>query len=82
MNAFRRIIRPENGKVMFDVPKEYDDQRIEVILLPLDDVIEKERIQDKINAFLVTLPDSEPEISEEEILKEIKEVRTKRYGSA
>lgn len=80
MNAFRRIITPENGKIMVDVPKEYGERRIEVILLPVDEAAEKERIENKINTFLSTLPESEPDISEEEILKEIREVRAKRYG--
>lgn len=37
MNAFRKIIKPENGKIVVEVPKEYDQQNIEVVLMLLDD---------------------------------------------
>lgn len=37
MNAFRKIIKPENGRIVVEVPKEYDQQNIEVVLTPLND---------------------------------------------
>lgn len=81
MNAFRQIIRSENGKLLIEIPKEYNNQQqFEVILLPFDESVEKEHLQRKIDSFLATLPDSEPQITDEEILLEIKKVRAKRYA--
>ena len=80
MNAIRQILSPANGKLLIDIPKEYQQKRFEVIVLPIEDTQTKEDLQEKINAFLKTLPTDEPNITEDEIMAEIKSVRTERYG--
>lgn len=79
MDALRQILTPQNGKLSVKLPKEYTQKRFEVIVLPLDEPTEIEDIKSKINAFLETLPGSEPDITNNEILAEIKAVRQQRY---
>lgn len=80
MNAIRQIVSPSNGQLLIDIPKEYQQKRFEVIVLPIEDAQIRENLQEKINAFLNTLPADEPDMTEAEIMAEIKAVRTERYG--
>jgi hypothetical protein len=75
MNALRQIVSPFNGQILIDIPKEFKQKRFEVIVLPIDDISEKEILQTKMNLFLNTLPILEPNLSEDDILAEIKAVR-------
>lgn len=79
MNALRQILSPLNGQLLIDIPKEYQQKRFEVIVLPIEETPEQDILQAKMSAFLNTLPISEPAISETEILAEIKAVRKERY---
>ena len=40
MNVIRQIIRPENGKLMIEVPEDMQNQSFEVIVTPLENVDE------------------------------------------
>ncbi|MCU0339297.1 MAG: hypothetical protein MUE30_05400 [Spirosomaceae bacterium] len=42
MNALRQIISPENGKLLIEIPKEYQQKRFEVIVLPIDEPADKD----------------------------------------
>ncbi|WP_375444163.1 hypothetical protein [uncultured Fibrella sp.] len=79
MNAIRQIVRPLNGRISIDIPKEYQQNSFEVIILPIDEVPDKEQIQAKMARFLETLPPTEPDLTDSDILAEIKDVRAKRY---
>lgn len=79
MNALRQIVSPQNGQLLIDIPTEFQQKWFEIIILPIDEDINKERIQTKMSDFLNTLPLNEPDITEAEILAEIKAVRTERY---
>lgn len=80
MDAIRQILSPSNGKLLIEIPEGYQQTRFEVIVLPIEDAQIKERIQEKMTAFLNTLPTDEPAITEEEIMAEIKAVRSERHG--
>ncbi|MBO0948312.1 hypothetical protein [Fibrella forsythiae] len=79
MNAIRQIVSPLNGRISIDIPEEYRQKSFEVIILPIDDTSDKEQIQAKMARFLQTLPLTEPDLTDADILAEIKEVRAKRY---
>lgn len=79
MNALRQIVSPQNGRLLIEIPKEYPQKRFEVIILPIDDTDTKTQLKTKMAAFLATLPADEPELSEADIIAEIKSVRTARY---
>ncbi|MBB3837208.1 hypothetical protein FHS57_001202 [Runella defluvii] len=79
MNALRQILTPSNGQLLIDIPKEYQQKRFEVIVLPIDETTEQDILKAKMTAFLNTLPTTEPTITEAEILAEIKAVRKERY---
>ena len=36
MNALRQIVVPQNGRLWIDVPKEFSQKRVEVIVLPVE----------------------------------------------
>lgn len=80
MNALRQVLGPQNGQLIIDLPKEYQQKRFEVIVLPIDDTDIKTQIHIKMDTFLATLPSDETELSNAEILAEIKAVRTARYA--
>ena len=80
MNALRQIVTPSNGQLLIDIPKEYQQKRFEVIVLPIDETTEQDILKDKMAAFLNTLPSTEPNITDAEILAEIKAVRKERYA--
>lgn len=79
MNAIRQIVSPQNGRLLIEIPKEYQQKRFEVIVFPIDESDAKTQIQNKMAAFLATLPADEPELSEADIIAEIKSVRAARY---
>ena len=37
MNAIRQIVIPQNGRIWIDVPKEFFQKRVEVIVFPVDE---------------------------------------------
>jgi hypothetical protein len=80
MEFLRQILSPFNGQISIEIPKTYTQKRFEVIVLPIDENTEKISIQSQMALFLSSLPKREPEISEEEIMSEVKAVRIKRYG--
>jgi hypothetical protein len=80
MEFLRQILSPFKGQISIDIPKSYTQKRFEVIVLPIEDNSEKISIQAQMALFLSSLPKTEPDISEEEIMSEIKEVRSLRYG--
>lgn len=80
MNALRQIVSPQNGRLWIDLPKEYQQKRYEVIVLPIDEPSEKEQLQLKMTQFLDTLPADEPALTDAEIMAEIKAVRATRYA--
>ena len=80
MNALRQIVSPQNGRLWIDLPKEYQQKRYEVIVLPIDEPSEKEQLQLKMAQFLDTLPADEPALTEAEIMAEIEAVRATRYA--
>lgn len=79
MNAIRQIAVSLNGQILIDIPKEYKQKRFEVIILPIEETIEQDILKAKMNAFLNTLPTSEPNISDADILAEIKAIRHERF---
>jgi hypothetical protein len=38
MNAFRKIMRTENTQVFFEVPQEFVQKTLEIIVLPMDNL--------------------------------------------
>ena len=79
MNAIRQIVSPLNGRISIDIPKEYQQKSFEVIILPIDEASDKEQIQAKMARFLQTLPVTEPDLTDADIMAEIKDVRAKRH---
>jgi hypothetical protein len=80
MDVLREIVVPKNGKILVRIPKNYPQKRFEVIVIPIEDT-ETDLLKAKMNAFLNTLPNAEPLLSEVEIIDEIKAVRQKRYAN-
>lgn len=79
MNALREIISPKNGRLSIVIPKNFNQKRFEVIVIPIEDNEPTTFIKSQMDAFLKTLPNAEPQIDNDLILNEIKEIRQKRY---
>ena len=80
MNALRQIVSQFEGKILIEIPKEFKQKKFEVILLPIEDSFENETLKAQISLFLDSLPRIEPDISEAEIIAEIKSVRKINFG--
>jgi hypothetical protein len=79
MNALREIVSPKNGRLSIKIPKEYTQERFEVIVIPIEEKNINETIQRQMEKLLKLLPSQEPNISLEDIVSEIKTIRTERY---
>lgn len=75
MNDIRSIFTPKNGQLLIDIPREYKQKRFEIIVIPIEESEEESILKAKMDAFVKTLPANEPDISEAEIILEIKSVR-------
>jgi hypothetical protein len=79
MDALRQTLIPKDGKLTITLPKDYTQKKFDVIVLPIEENLEKKSLAEKMNLLLSSLPKNEPDITDEEILNEIKEVRKSRY---
>ncbi|MBK6976633.1 MAG: hypothetical protein IPH28_05565 [Cytophagaceae bacterium] len=81
MNAIRKTLKPRNGLLTIELPKDFTQKEFEVTVVPVEEKAQNISLQFKLKSLLESLPKSDPEISLEEIITEIKEVRKKRNES-
>jgi hypothetical protein len=82
MDAIRQTLAPQNGKLTITLPKEYKQKKFEVIVLPIEEHSEKKSLLEKMNLLISNLPKSNPDITDEDIIAEIKAVRKDRYENS
>lgn len=75
MNAIRKTLKPRNGLLTIELPKDFTQKEFEVTVVPVEEKAQNISLQFKLKSLLESLPKSDPEISLEEIITEIKEVR-------
>ncbi|CAN1560101.1 hypothetical protein MCERE19_02593 [Spirosomataceae bacterium] len=82
MDALRQTLIPHEGKLTITLPKGYTQKKFDVIILPIDENQEKNALIEKMNLLISYLPGKEPDITDEEIMNEIKDVRKSRYENS
>lgn len=81
MNALRQFVTSVNGSLTIKLPKEYSQKKLEVIVMPATDDLtgNTEQLQSKINSLISNLPSAQPNITDQEIIDEVKMVRKLRH---
>ena len=86
MKAIRDIVKIKNNSIVYKLPKDFGADSAEVIIFPVQakktgskstDIHE---LRERWKSFCETLPEKEPEVSEDEIVSLVKEARAERYG--